>query len=139
MVTIGGEEDYENVYNATGIVSRHFTIIFNAFVMMTIFNFLNCRKLKDEINIFAGITHNPLFIIIVIIIFALQAILITFTGSAFHVYSKGLAWQQWLICIAIGFGSLPVNLLLKIHYIPEPAPALKDPNQNSEEEVNSGV
>ena len=32
--------------------SRHFTFIFNTFVMMTIFNFLNCRKLKDELNTF---------------------------------------------------------------------------------------
>lgn len=126
MVTIEGEKDYESVYNTTGIVSRHFTIVFNAFVMMTIFNFINCRKLRDEVNIFAGITNNPLFIVIVLVIFVLQGLLITFTGSAFHVYSKGLAVQHWLICLAIGLGSLPVNLLLKIHYIPEPA--AKDPN-----------
>jgi P-type Ca2+ transporter type 2B len=35
--------------------SRHFTFIFNTFVMMQIFNFLNARKLKDEWNTFSGL------------------------------------------------------------------------------------
>ena len=34
--------------------SRHFTIIFNAFVFMQIFNFLNARRINDEKNIFEG-------------------------------------------------------------------------------------
>ena len=34
--------------------SRHFTIIFNTFVWMNIFNFLNARRIKDELNIFEG-------------------------------------------------------------------------------------
>ena len=34
--------------------SKHFTFIFNTFVMMQIFNFLNARKLKDEWNTFGG-------------------------------------------------------------------------------------
>ncbi len=45
--TISGDEDYHAVYQQTEIYSRHFTFIFNAFVMMQIFNFLNCRKIKD--------------------------------------------------------------------------------------------
>jgi len=48
---------------------RHdFTFIFNTFLWMTIFNFINARKLKDEVNVFAGITKNSLFLIIVAII-----------------------------------------------------------------------
>lgn len=35
--------------------SRHFTFIFNTFVMMQLFNFLNSRKLKDEWNTFSGL------------------------------------------------------------------------------------
>lgn len=38
--------------------SRHFTIIFNTFVWMNIFNFLNARRIKDEKNIFEG-TRRP--------------------------------------------------------------------------------
>lgn len=34
--------------------SRHYTYNFNVFVMMTICNFVNARKLNDEFWIFAG-------------------------------------------------------------------------------------
>lgn len=32
--------------------SQHFTIVFNAFVMMTVFNEINCRKVHGERNVF---------------------------------------------------------------------------------------
>ena len=32
--------------------SRHFTILFNVFVFLQFFNFLNARKIEDEWNIF---------------------------------------------------------------------------------------
>jgi len=39
------------------------------------------------LNPFQGITQNPLFLIIVVGIFGLQALLVCFAGSAFGVYS----------------------------------------------------
>jgi Ca2+ transporting ATPase len=47
--TIQGGDDYITVYDATQVYSRHFTFIFNTFVMMTVFNFLNARKLHEEV------------------------------------------------------------------------------------------
>lgn len=41
--------------------SQHFTIIFNTFVQMTIFNELNARKIHGQRNIFNGIFTNPIF------------------------------------------------------------------------------
>ena len=41
--------------------SLHFTIIFNAFVLMTLFNELNARKLHNERNVFQGIQKNFIF------------------------------------------------------------------------------
>lgn len=91
------------------------TFVFTTFVMMQIFNFVNCRKLHDEINVFSGISKNPMFYIIVIAIFLLQVVIVTFTGSAFGVYSNyGLTVEQWGIAIAIGSVSLFVSMLLKI-------------------------
>ena len=43
--TITGGDDYVTVYDATMVYSRHFTFIFNTFVFMQIFNFINSRKL----------------------------------------------------------------------------------------------
>jgi len=62
----------DNEYNAIEKIfktpSRHYTYVFNVFVWMQIFNFLNARKLKDEINIFEGVSRNWLFPFIVLII-----------------------------------------------------------------------
>ncbi len=47
MLKINGDDDYEPIYDEYKVYSRHFTFIFNTFVMMQIFNFLNCRKLHE--------------------------------------------------------------------------------------------
>ena len=44
--------------------SLHFTIIFNAFVLMTLFNEINARKIKNERNVLSGILNNRVFIVI---------------------------------------------------------------------------
>ena len=44
--------------------SVHFTIIFNVFVFMTLFNEINGRKIYDEINCFEGILKNYVFMAI---------------------------------------------------------------------------
>ena len=51
LYTIEGHDDYQTVFADTKVYSRHFTFIFNAFVMMQLFNFINARKLHDEVNI----------------------------------------------------------------------------------------
>lgn len=55
--------------------SQHFTIIFNTFVMMTLFNELNSRKIHGERNIFEGLLTNPIFYSILIITALSQVIL----------------------------------------------------------------
>jgi hypothetical protein len=40
----------------------HYTLFFNIFVFMQVFNEINARKLKkEELNVFEGILDNPLF------------------------------------------------------------------------------
>lgn len=41
--------------------SEHFTVIFNSFVMMTLFNEFNARKIHGQRNVFEGIFTNPIF------------------------------------------------------------------------------
>jgi len=52
--------------------NQHFTVIFNAFVMMTFFNEIGSRKVHGEHNVFAGMHRNPLFIGILVITFIAQ-------------------------------------------------------------------
>lgn len=42
--------------------SQHFTMIFNTFVLMTLCNEINARKIHGERNVFAGIHKNPIFV-----------------------------------------------------------------------------
>ncbi|XP_018651795.1 putative plasma membrane calcium-transporting atpase [Schistosoma mansoni] len=55
--------------------TEHFTVIFNSFVMMTLFNEINARKIHGQRNIFSGLTNNLLFVIIWISTFVLQVII----------------------------------------------------------------
>lgn len=41
--------------------TQHFTVIFNTFVMMTLFNEMNARKIHGQRNIFEGLFTNPIF------------------------------------------------------------------------------
>lgn len=55
-----------------------------------------------QFNIFEGMTKNILFPIIVVGIFVLQIILVTFSGLAFGVYSNyGLTVKQWFISVLL--------------------------------------
>ena len=88
------------------------TFIFNAFVFLQIFNFLNARKLKpNEYNILSHFFNNPMFIIIEVLIIGLQIIFIQFGGSAMH--TTGLDIQHYLACAGIGAGGLIIGLLIK--------------------------
>lgn len=97
-----GTNDYNVIFEETEVYSRHFTFIFNVFVMLQIFNFINSRKLMDEFNVFENITINWLFPAIVIIIFILQIILVTFGGLAIGVYKfYGLHPIHWAISVTM--------------------------------------
>ncbi|XP_061665432.1 plasma membrane calcium-transporting ATPase 3b isoform X5 [Syngnathoides biaculeatus] len=54
--------------------SEHYTIIFNTFVLMQLFNEINARKIHGERNVFDGIFSNPIFCSIVLGTFAVQVI-----------------------------------------------------------------
>lgn len=60
--TVSGDIDYEDMYDEFRIPSRHYTVLFNLFVMLQVFNFLNSRKLKDELNIFENIGNKYEFL-----------------------------------------------------------------------------
>lgn len=49
-----------------GPPSEHYTIVFNTFVLMQIFNELNARKIHGERNVFEGVFNNPIFCSIVL-------------------------------------------------------------------------
>ncbi|XP_068108978.1 plasma membrane calcium-transporting ATPase 2 isoform X8 [Hyperolius riggenbachi] len=84
--------------------SEHYTIIFNTFVMMQLFNEINARKIHGERNVFDGIFRNPIFCTIVLGTFAIQIVIVQFGGKPFS--CAPLQLDQWMWCIFLGFGEL---------------------------------
>ncbi len=52
--------------------TQHFTMIFNTFVLMTLFNEINSRKIHGERNVLKGFFSNPIFYGIWIVTLCLQ-------------------------------------------------------------------
>jgi len=84
--------------------SQHFTIIFNTFVMMTLFNEINARKIHGQRNVFEGLNRNPVFLGIWIGTMLSQVLIIQFGGHFF--YTVGLTLEQWMWCLFLGLGEL---------------------------------
>ncbi|XP_077373858.1 plasma membrane calcium-transporting ATPase 1-like [Festucalex cinctus] len=84
--------------------SEHYTMVFNTFVLMQIFNELNARKIHGERNVFDGVLDNPIFCSIVAGTFLVQVLIVQFGGKPFSCVS--LSAEQWLWCVFLGFGSL---------------------------------
>jgi len=64
--------DVDSGIGRRGTPTEHFTIIFNAFVVMTLFNMLNARKIHGEHNVFQRLHTNPLFCGIWVVCFLAQ-------------------------------------------------------------------
>uniref|UniRef100_A0A8C1MZY3 Calcium-transporting ATPase n=1 Tax=Cyprinus carpio TaxID=7962 RepID=A0A8C1MZY3_CYPCA len=84
--------------------SEHYTIIFNTFVLMQLFNEINARKIHGERNVFDGIFSNPIFCSIVLGTFAIQIVIVQFGGKPFS--CSPLNAEQWLWCLFVGMGEL---------------------------------
>ncbi|XP_034440471.1 plasma membrane calcium-transporting ATPase 1-like isoform X2 [Hippoglossus hippoglossus] len=84
--------------------TEHYTIVFNVFVMMQLFNEINARKIHGERNVFEGIYRNPIFCSVVLGTFVLQIVIVQFGGKPFS--CTALTIDQWLWCVFIGVGEL---------------------------------
>ncbi|XP_016521776.1 plasma membrane calcium-transporting ATPase 1 isoform X6 [Poecilia formosa] len=84
--------------------SEHYTIVFNTFVLMQLFNEINARKIHGERNVFEGVFNNPIFCSIVLGTFIIQILIVQIGGKPFSCVALSL--DQWLWCTFLGFGSL---------------------------------
>ncbi len=93
----------------------HYTILFQSFVCMQLFNEINARKLgkKDdkEYNVFKGFLNNPLFLLILLSTFAVQTAMVQYGGPS--VRTTPLTVDQHMICLAIGAYSLVHAVVIK--------------------------
>ncbi|KAI6210887.1 Calcium-transporting ATPase [Aphelenchoides besseyi] len=84
--------------------TQHFTLVFNTFVMMTLFNEVNARKIHNQRNVFKGLFTNWRNCIIWLASFVFQFIFVHFGGRWFS--TAKLDVVQWTVCIGFGIGTL---------------------------------
>ena len=54
-----------------------------------------------------------MFLIIWVIIVAVNFLIIQYTGPSFSLHPKGLSWEQHVLCIGVSLSVLLCNLVLK--------------------------
>ncbi|XP_039626887.1 plasma membrane calcium-transporting ATPase 2 isoform X1 [Polypterus senegalus] len=122
--------------------SEHYTIIFNTFVMMQLFNEINARKIHGERNVFDGIFRNPIFCGIVLGTLGIQIIIVQFGGKPFS--CSPLDIDKWLWCIFLGLGELVWGQVIttiptsRLKFLKE-AGQLTQKDEMPEEELNEDV
>jgi Ca2+ transporting ATPase len=89
-----------------------YTIVFQSFVFMQIFNQVNARKLGDlDYNVFAGFFNNFMFLFIMILTFGVQMLLVQYAGRFATV--KPLTWPQQGVCFGIGSFTILWGVVIK--------------------------
>ena len=91
---------------------HHFTVIFNTFVFMQIFNEINARKIHGEWNVFSGIHRNVVFLCVVVGQLTVQILIVEFGSIVFT--TRGLTLDLWLWCIFLGSTELLVGQILTL-------------------------
>ena len=88
------------------------TVVFNTYSWLQISNQINCRRIDNRLNVFAGIQRNWLFMGITLITIAGQVLIINVGGSAFSITS--LNGVQWAVSIILGLLSLPFGVIIRL-------------------------
>ncbi|KDO22335.1 calcium-translocating P-type ATPase [Saprolegnia parasitica CBS 223.65] len=101
--------------------SVHYTVVFNTFVFLQLFNEINARVIHDEKRVvLRGLLTNRLYACISVLQVVLQVIFVQFGGNAFD--CAPLSATQWAVCIGLGALSLPVGWSLRrihSHHLPK--------------------
>lgn len=94
----------------TGPKSRHYTLLFNTFILLQICNEYNARFLRGEWQIWKGLDKNPLYLFISLATLFFQVIMVQVAASvlthALRIHPKGLSALQWVYCLLFGLGTL---------------------------------
>lgn len=97
---------------------EHFTLIWNTFVFLQVFNLINCRDVTSSgRNGFSGLHRNLMTIFIILLIIGVQFLsCFTFLGRIFFEAAHTGA-REWMVCVVAASSVLMANALIK--FIPE--------------------
>lgn len=84
--------------------------VFAVFMMAITFNGFNART--THLNVLRGIGKNKNFIYVMLSIFVLQFVFVTFGGEVLNV--EALTPMAWLLCVAMAFLIIPIDIIRKV-------------------------
>jgi P-type Ca2+ transporter type 2C len=90
-------------------------IIFNTFVFMQIFSEINSRRIEER-DVFTGILHSYMFVVIIGFTVAIQIALVLAVGGTRVGESIGIghvSWQGWIASVVLGALILPWGYLVR--------------------------
>ena len=149
----GGLDNHtSNTSNSTGGCVKHetpdptmhYTMVFNVFVLMQLFNELNARVINDNLTWepaflpasvtsspfwkpigalyrpVAGVFTNWIFVGVMVFTLVAQVLIVEYGGKAVEV--SGLTADLWGWSVLIGFGSMPWNVVLHYFFPPSLIP-----------------
>ena len=105
--------DSFDYYNFEYGSTTHMTLIFNIFVLYTLFNQINCRILDDSLNICSRINKGIMFIIVTSCELIIQILIVQFGFGIFHCVKGGLSFSQWKISILFSLTTFIFNFIIK--------------------------
>ncbi|CAF4258714.1 unnamed protein product, partial [Rotaria sp. Silwood2] len=103
IFSIGDGRPVDSIFKS----SEHFTIIFNVFILMNLFNEINYQQIHGEKNVFHTLSKNSIFYGIWIFTFVAQIALVHYGSLAFSCVA--LTFKQWIWCLLLGASVLPWN------------------------------
>uniref|UniRef100_A0A7S4VBP8 P-type Ca(2+) transporter n=1 Tax=Ditylum brightwellii TaxID=49249 RepID=A0A7S4VBP8_9STRA len=119
--------------------SVHWSVFFNVFVLLQLFNEFNSRRLPtieklrstvSEWNVFNGVCSNPVFVAVMVSTFLAQIFIVQYGGLAVNLVHGGLTRDQWLFCVVVGMFGLVWQLIINFLIV-------RLMKSSSEEETNS--
>lgn len=84
--------------------------LFATFMMAITFNGFNART--AHINPFENLMRNKNFLLVMLSIFVMQFVFVTFGGEVLSVESLSL--KSWLICLVLAFMVIPIDVVRKL-------------------------
>ena len=96
----------------------HYTVVFNLFVFMQVFNEFNARKVNEEFNVFHNIHTNYIFLGVIIVTVFVQILVVEIPGINTFVGCTHQTFYQWFVTILLSSLGLLIGVLVRL--IPMP-------------------
>jgi Ca2+ transporting ATPase len=112
---------YRNIFNGNvqtsgygnyRMYSRHFTVIFNLYVLMQFVNYFNCHSIGEKSFTFFSLLNIPTIVCILLAI-GLHILALFHGREVLQIYPGGLTFEQWAICLGLSLLVVLVAILTR--------------------------